>query len=200
MAADNRTLCVQCGRPTKHATRRHCSQRCASKTRNSRPPDLTRPLADRFWEKVDKTTTPGGCWPWLGAKNRLGYGRIGRGGAGGGTANAHRVSWELTHGPAPDHLFVCHRCDNPSCVRPDHLFLGTPAENTHDSWVKGRHIRGERVGGSKITADMVRVIRRRYAALPPYTKGAVKALAAEFGITHSNVSAIVRRESWAHVE
>lgn len=87
------------------------------------------PIADRFWPKVQKTDV---CWLWIGATS-AGYGRIGR-----GRAKDHEVSWELHNGPVPHGLWVLHKCDNPPCVRPDHLFLGTQSDNMKDAEAKGR--------------------------------------------------------------
>lgn len=94
-----------------------------------------RPLAERFWEKVRKSD---GCWTWTGGRNALGYGLISYGKPRKPTL-AHRVSWVLAHGdmPAAD-LEVCHACDNPSCVNPAHLFLGTHRDNMRDMFAKGR--------------------------------------------------------------
>lgn len=95
-----------------------------------------RPEAERFWEKVKKTPS---CWLWTGAHKdgRWPYGVLG-GGASRVPKLAHRVSWELHHGPIPDGMNVLHKCDNPPCVRPDHLFLGTLSDNTQDMVAKGR--------------------------------------------------------------
>lgn len=96
------------------------------------------PLADRFWSKVEKSD---GCWRWTSTLQR-GYGQIAlcRQGAKRQTRVwAHRVAWELTHGrPVPAGLVICHRCDNPRCVNPDHLFLGTQQDNVRDAIQKGR--------------------------------------------------------------
>jgi hypothetical protein len=98
------------------------------------------PLEVRFWDKVQKTD---GCWLWTAAKSPAGYGCFTVGSVKDGTrrlAIAPRVSWELAYGPIPDGMFVCHRCDIPACVRPDHLFLGTPKANIEDCVRKGRHV------------------------------------------------------------
>ena len=118
-----------------------------------------RPLADRFWERVKKTAT---CWLWTGATNGVGYGLIGKGRAGEGNAYAHRVSWEIHFGPIPAGLYVCHSCDNPPCVRPDHLFVASNSQNIIDARDKGRLTRQHGTGrpNAKLTDADVAEIRR----------------------------------------
>lgn len=95
-------------------------------------------VSERFWPKVDRDTTDDGCWPWIAARNSSGYGWF-KPGHGAHAVGAHRMAYELTHGPIPDGLLVLHQCDNPPCVRPDHLFLGTVQDNNADKMAKGRH-------------------------------------------------------------
>lgn len=99
-----------------------------------------RPLAERLWEQVDKS---GDCWVWMGNRGRWGYGRLCS--EPGKRVLAHRVSWELLHGPIPEGMYVCHTCDNTPCVRPSHLFLGTQHDNMRDAARKGR-IRNQNIG------------------------------------------------------
>lgn len=94
-------------------------------------------LAERFWAKVQKGP---GCWTWTGCRDDHGYGMFRPYGRKASARRAHRVAWELTHGPIPAGMFACHKCDNPQCVRPAHLFLGTPADNAHDRDKKGRWV------------------------------------------------------------
>lgn len=158
---------------------------------------IRRPLADRFWEKVEKTDT---CWVWVGAKTPGGYGVIGMGGKDGVQTTAHRISWELHFGSLPADQVVCHRCDVRACVRPDHLFLGTQAENLTDASRKGRLVgnrglfKGEASMNAKLTEADVVAIRTRWAAgeKPP-------ALAVDYGVSPALIYAVVQRKAWKHV-
>lgn len=158
-------------------------------------PLAPRPIADRFWSKVEKTD---GCWLWTGAKTN-GYGVLGAGRRGGATVKAPRLSYELAYGPIPPGMFVCHHCDNPGCVRPDHLFLGTGKDNMADAKAKGRISKpplhaGERCHLTKLDADSVREIRRLAA------EGvSQRSIAQRFDIDRSNVSAIVLGKTWKEV-
>jgi hypothetical protein len=167
--------------------------------------------AARFWAKVQKLD---GCWLWMGARKRAGYGNV--------RINkqyllAHRVAWYLAYGAIPSGMCVCHHCDVPQCVRHDHLFLGTVRDNAHDMVRKRRHshgqravdavrasgrferpwvpARGERSPHAKLSDENVRAIRQRVA------DGAVqKYLALEYGVSNQLISRVAARGAWSHVE
>lgn len=153
------------------------------------------PLVERLTDRL--ALTDSGCLEYQGAKDQHGYGRIGLGGREGATVSSHRVTYELFVGPIPDGMHVCHRCDNPPCCHPDHLFLGTPADNMNDKVAKGRArgARGEASPLTPLTEDDVREIRRLYST-GDYT---TRSLAARFGIAGPNIWKIVRRITWRHI-
>lgn len=165
---------------------------------------LVPPIETRFWSKVQKTE---GCWLWTAARFHNGYGAFRYEG---GQWRAHRVAYTWLVGPIPDGMEVCHMCDNPACVRPDHLFLGTRKENAEDMVAKERAAvgdknasrlhpdrlrRGEAHGRAKVTEQQVREIRKLAAQGVPH-----RAIAAQFGLTSTPVLDIIHRKHWAHVE
>ena len=147
-------------------------------------------LSERFWAKVDKTD---GCWNWTGAvKRRKPYGVFS---VNGKAKRAHRVAWELTNGPIQDDLCLLHKCDNPSCCRVDHLFLGSPSDNSRDMVQKNRHHRGEKRTNSKLNESAVNNIRKYYAG------GAVtqRWLADVYGVSRQLIGHVVSGKTWKHV-
>lgn len=178
--------CEGCGKQVVRARGdegrgRFCSIRCGR---------LHQPMAtreERFWRKVAKGD---GCWEWRGHRStNMGHGILKSGPRGACRQEyAHRVSWELHFGPIPDGLNVCHSCDNPPCVNPAHLWLGTDADNMADRDRKGRH------GSIKLTADQVRAIRVRRAA-----GELTRPLAKAFGVSQSYVSMLSRGRARKHV-
>jgi hypothetical protein len=141
---------------------------------------------------------PDECWEWTGKKGDWGHGRF-YGGPDRGEIGAHRFSWELANGPIPAGLNVLHRCDNPPCMNPAHLFLGTFKDNTQDMLAKGRDghgvMPGEANPAAKLTARQVRQIRRLAAA----RSATHPEIAARFGVSRQTVSAIHTRANWRSV-
>lgn len=188
--------CVNCGTvffrkkegPAKWATRACCSTKCNGVvlSRNTPPSDP----AD-FWSRVNKGD---GCWMWTGAKmkKRRGYGAVRWDGI---TKYTHRVSWEITNGEIPDDMIVCHRCDNPPCVRPDHLFLGTDKDNYDDMVAKGRRVvrvlSGEESASAKLSNAQVETIREEYRAGGTSTPK----LGRKYGISQTHAYDIVNRKA-----
>lgn len=147
-------------------------------------------LRERFLDRVDVSHTAG-CWRWVGGQRRRGYGCIYIDGR---HYSAHRVSHQLFVGPVLDGQCVLHVCDNPACVRPDHLRAGTQADNIADMMKKGRSPIGEQRSISKLTAEDVLSIRQLHANGVPQSD-----LARRYGVGQSNVSLICSRKTWRHV-
>lgn len=123
---------------------RYCSRACANKAR-------AKSIPERFWPKVERAAH--GCWPWIGAVRRDGYGSFKDGAA-------HRISWLLAHGSVPSNFMVLHHCDNKICVNPEHLFLGTALDNAADMTAKGRG-RGGRPFGTKLSPESLASFREK---------------------------------------
>lgn len=149
----------------------------------------------RFWNKVDRRVNAP-CWEWLGSKGLKGYGevRIDK-----QLWRAHRAVWILYFGSIPEGLLICHHCDNPSCVNPEHLFMGTALDNTRDMYEKGREFIptytevGEKHCQSKLTDDAVREIRTTYPKLT------MQALADYFNVSLVTVWQVIHRKTWRHI-
>lgn len=151
------------------------------------------PVLDNFWARTDRS--PAGCWEWTGRRSR-GYGAVMPDGAKGRCTSAHRYAYELLHGPIPVGLVVRHTCDNPPCIRPDHLILGTQSDNLADMVARGRNHRpvGELNSSARLTEADVRYIRN---ARITGVSGA--ALAARFGVPRNTIYGAANRHSWKHV-
>jgi len=151
---------------------------------------LTNTIAD----KILKNSMPepnSGCWLWFGNANRAGYGLVYN------TAMArqelaHRASYKCFKGGLDQKLRVCHSCDMPACVNPDHLWIGTDADNVNDKVRKGRAMRGTAVPSSRLTENEVAQIRRM--------GGSQQEIADRFGVCQMTISKIKRGETWRHVE
>lgn len=177
-------------------------------------------IEDAFWKRVDQSPgqgPKGDCWEWTGYQAKrygkdTGYGRLKAIVAPGVKAllTAHRVSWEIAHGTIPEGQCVCHSCDNPPCVNPRHLFLGSNIENTADRVAKGRSAQGDRSGRrlhpetyprgeqhplAELTKEQVQVIRFLHSQ-----GRAIRSLARQFGRGKSTITKVVKRETWREVE
>lgn len=184
--------CLQCGRvynkkdpDVKYGRHKFCSLACKRAH-----------WEDSFWARGKKIGN--GCWEWAGYRYQNGYGKAQLTRNGIKLQYAHRVAYFLVNGPIPEGKFVCHHCDNPPCINPAHLFLGTNKSNSDDKMRKGRAnppcLKGESCGAAKLTEQQVREIRHKHK------KGySGRGLAREYKISQSQISNIVLGYDWAHL-
>lgn len=184
--------CEQCGKTifyrncsTTFFRKRFCSRECDKQFKfYSKGPDYF------LWQRVDKNG-PNGCWIYKGATDRRGYGRPATWQDGKPRRYyAHRRSYEIHNGPIPAGMLVLHKCDNPPCCNPEHLFLGTDADNHRDKALKGR------THDALLTNDQAREIK---AALATPKRGLQRELADKYGVTLQTISGINRGKSYRHV-
>jgi len=187
-------ICKQCGKEfmvresiVKRGYGKFCSCKCFFKYRDKTP-------EIRFWAKVKKTNN---CWEWQGCKNNKGYGMF--------RVNnehkyAHRFSYEIHKGEIPQGKFVCHHCDNPSCINPDHLFCGTNSDNIQDSVKKGRfHLigrKGSQNVSSKLNEKQVKEIKKHFIN----KKETYRKIAKRYGVEQTTIGLIIRGKTWVHVQ
>lgn len=147
---------------------------------------MVKTMEERFWQKVQITP---GCWIWKGCISKKGYGQFSvykRK----GSIMAHRTSWEMRNKTIPRNMQVCHSCDNPPCVNPAHLFLGTNQDNQIDSSIKGRNAFGSKHPNAKLTWNDVRSIR---ASFPSINKNQ---LSKRFKVDYSVITGILENKRW----
>lgn len=170
---------------SRKRSQRFCSPACVREDNAS-----ISKLWKRLWPKIKYPNN--GCWEWQGNKDKDGYGTL----RWRGEQRTHRVAWTLFHGKIQRGLYVLHKCDNPSCVNPTHLFIGDAKLNASDMISKGRqrHPCGSVHHMAKLTENQVREIRRKYKAGTRQSE-----LAIRFGIKYVTINHIVCRRTWKHI-
>lgn len=191
-----RLICDGCGVSFERLRRKrygriYCTTVCRNKNYG---PRLKMP--DAFFAKLDKTA-PGGCWLWTGSRLSVGYGNFRWGGR---LVTTHRYAYEVAFGPIPEGLLVCHKCDVRACCNPEHLFLGTHADNAADMMQKGRHVkatsgpRGSEIASSKLKEADVAEIKVQLRAKRSQPK-----IAKQYGVSVSTINAIAHGETWRQI-
>src|SRR6185369_2637075 len=171
----------------KHFCSKSCSAKYQSSFRNKSP-------AERLWPRLK--IADNGCWEWQGGTDKDGYGSLAANEYGKREQRTHRVAWILTFGKIPDGKWVLHKCDNPSCCNPSHLFLGDAASNNADMLTKGRqkYMFGALCTNAKLKEHQVLEIRRLHA------EGMIqRKIAKQFGVGFKAICKIVNRQRWKHI-
>lgn len=155
----------------------------------------SRLISERFWLKVSKGP---GCWEWTGSRDKKGYGHIMS--AQRVPLLSHRVSWEFSNGEIPPGLLVLHRCDNPGCVNPAHLFLGTHKDNTRDMLAKGREANGCLI----VRGETVHTARLKEHQIPEILAAAAagerqRSIARRYDVSAGTIFMVIHRLSWKHI-
>lgn len=179
-------ICRQCGAsfiPASGQPQQFCSRGCYAHHR-------TRVQAERFWEKVDRTGGDATCWPWIAGTNHKGYGTFSISHA--HSSLAHRISWIMENGPIPAGKYVLHSCDNPRCVNPRHLFLGSLADNMRDMCEKGRSCKGTEHPHSKLNDEAARGIR----ALRANDHLSIRTIARRYGVSPTTIRQVLDGVTW----
>lgn len=190
-------MCIHCGReygpdprwPNNFKTSKVCGSDCAN-ARKRHSPEMARA---KFWSRVD-IGRAGACWLFTGPKDKWGYGDLQWERK---HVQAHRLAWKLLRGD-PGELDCLHRCNNPACCNPEHMYLGTDLENARDRVAADRHARGERAR-HKLDDKTVREIRKQFVRING-RKSNIGELAKRYGVTNGAVRDIVLRLSWAHLQ
>jgi hypothetical protein len=151
-------------------------------------------LEQRLWNQIIKTDNTDDCWNWVGPVNSKKYGSLclatKRKGVRKSTRfYAHRLAWELTNGPISDGLFVCHKCDNPRCCNPNHLFLGTPKENVEDMILKGRYCK------HRLRKQQIKDIRNEYA-----NGASQQEIATKYNVPYKVIHRVIFRKTWKKID
>lgn len=192
---DRAKICAHCGVTFERDSRctwkywltraKYCSAKCGGAAHSAEAKAKRLPMRESFERWFVRSD---GCWEWQGACDRDGYGAFNYAGK---TRRAPVVALEIDGRKPAQGEYACHRCDNPKCVRPDHLYPGTPTQNMADAIARGTTQRGERQHMAKLTEQAVREIRS--------SAEAVSILAKRFGVTHGAVSMARARKTWRHV-
>lgn len=148
-----------------------------------------RSMITRFWENVIKTDY---CWNWVGRVNLEGYGLISENGK---QYRANRISYQMKNGPIKNEMLICHKCNNPNCVNPDHLYEGTPKENSQDMILAGHSRKGIKNTNAILNEEKVLQIRKIYKE----KKTSYKALSINFEVSEATIGQIIRRDTWTHI-